>query len=425
MRVAPGVGLVLVMMFIAPGSGCVHRGRDGRRRSPRGGRPRDRLPCGTGSRSGREALEEIPLCARLALVAYDPLGHVTGFLSLIGYRHPAAFHHWLVRSQGIGVTKDDTAYLVFRGTSSKVDWVVDLLLFPWFLPLRHFGFGLSWRSLKQPVETWLDSLPENITRLVICGHSLGGAMAHVAALELAEKRPIARVVSFGAPKAFFARGVKRYEASPASGAGAGRSLGDVTHCVVNLRDIVARVPPSFLGYRELGRLVFIDLAGDIHLGERAKRAREETHLSDRGLLGFLFVEERTGLFGVPGSTAATVTGGAVRQPPVAAPDGTTTRLRQGLDFVNRSFPVLIHLILLPLLYLLLVFHLLRSAWAHMGELYTNAFESDLCAIYRKPEKSRFQVILGFIQRMLFVPALLFLLLWGLWRLSAWWFSHIG
>jgi pimeloyl-ACP methyl ester carboxylesterase len=64
-------------------------------------------------------------------------------------------------------------------------------------PRRHLGFLKCWKRLKPQVEQWLrQNWPEGI---ILTGHSLGAALAQVAAIDLCERWRIDAVIGFGAP----------------------------------------------------------------------------------------------------------------------------------------------------------------------------------------------------------------------------------
>lgn len=143
-------------------------------------------------------------------------------------------------AQGYGFVFERKAFVIFRGTSSGQDWkinridtltsdlahaaprltkalrksygpLLDKLGDP--VPGRHVGFSIAWAALKDDVEDWLADALENgvIDKIIYSGHSLGGAMAQVAAFDHAriESRyerdrgiapsRVGAVVTFGAP----------------------------------------------------------------------------------------------------------------------------------------------------------------------------------------------------------------------------------
>ena len=82
----------------------------------------------------------------------------------------------------------------------------------------------------------------------IFGHSLGGALAIICALDLSMMNlPIAGVYTFGQPRVGDAAFAAHYN----------NELRDLTFRVVNQNDIVPRTPGVLMGYRHCGNEVFM------------------------------------------------------------------------------------------------------------------------------------------------------------------------
>lgn len=105
--------------------------------------------------------------------------------------------------------KSRTAFVSFRGTSSWMDVMHDLDTRP--VPadplLRpnasiHAGFRLKFFSVKKQLEDLLIHEKGKFDKIIITGHSLGGALATIAAPFLAELFPSKSIkcISFGAPR---------------------------------------------------------------------------------------------------------------------------------------------------------------------------------------------------------------------------------
>jgi pimeloyl-ACP methyl ester carboxylesterase len=118
-------------------------------------------------------------------------------------------------SQAVGYVRDGVACLAFRGTQEAMDWAMDGLCLYWGSPPRHVGFQKGWANIRARVVTWLESLQSqyNNLPLSLAGHSLGGAVATIAALELAQRGfDVQRVVVFGSPRVGSPEFVARYAA---------------------------------------------------------------------------------------------------------------------------------------------------------------------------------------------------------------------
>ena len=121
------------------------------------------------------------------------------------------------------------AVLVFRGTSAFETWLSNLntLQAGWDAGgLVHSGFKNEFYKIWDELNERLSEIPPNVP-LFYTGHSLGGAMATLAA----SLRPPAAVYTFGSPKV--------------GDIAFSRSLSEVPiFRVVNNRDLVTLLPPS-------------------------------------------------------------------------------------------------------------------------------------------------------------------------------------
>lgn len=129
-------------------------------------------------------------------------------------------------TQGYGFTMDGVVYVIMRGTESDLDWkgnadadvtVEEPPRSPAFLrdeyhrllhaPGQHEGFARGWSTVRRQIDEWIRSLPWPVggkRRIVLAGHSLGGALAKIGAFEFETKayhddRQVVAVVTFGAP----------------------------------------------------------------------------------------------------------------------------------------------------------------------------------------------------------------------------------
>lgn len=160
----------------------------------------------------------------------------------------------------------DALWVVFRGTSpqSRQQAKADILCH--MNPERdagsvHLGFQNEleniWQELEEAIEPHID-LPIYIT-----GHSLGGAMATIAAARLLRKslkvgNPSyvpSGLITFGSPRvgdAEFASFVH----------GINIAQNETTRIGIwrfrNNNDFVTKMPPSFFGWRHCGKTVYID-----------------------------------------------------------------------------------------------------------------------------------------------------------------------
>ena len=137
--------------------------------------------------------------------------------------------------------EDDATYVVFRGSESRRDWVMNIvfrLRLASFLEdddeevRAHSGFAYQWLSVRESVLDRLASTDRRSDRpVVVCGHSLGGAVSTVAALDLHQRGFDCILVTFGSPRALNRAARDRFEAH-----------GIPAYRVTNGSDVVAMVP---------------------------------------------------------------------------------------------------------------------------------------------------------------------------------------
>lgn len=140
------------------------------------------------------------------------------------------------------------AVLVFRGTTGLRNWFLDLDVRPHRLAPRtvvHRGFVEALHQVWSDLQPQLDTLNEP---LFMTGHSMGGALAQLAAWY----HPPQAVYSIGAPRVGDAGFTARMATVP-------------VYRLVNGRDVVADLPPSTrsISFRAAGRMVHIDPKGRI------------------------------------------------------------------------------------------------------------------------------------------------------------------
>ena len=114
----------------------------------------------------------------------------------------------------------------------------------------HTGFNAAYGAIANELEEALEEVKDR--PVYITGHSLGGAVATVAARENKHDN-IAAVYTFGCPRV-----------------GCGDFEGDLkspVYRVVNRSDLVTQIPMMFLGYRHAGYLIFI--RGDGRISQSA------------------------------------------------------------------------------------------------------------------------------------------------------------
>ena len=162
-------------------------------------------------------------------------------------------------SQACVIAHEGYVAAVFRGTDEIADWLDNLNVVPISGPFGkvHKGFHNAlmdvWPSMRQTIRA-IRSKDERRRPLWLTGHSLGGALATIAASFLVEDdESFFGVYTFGSPRCGdkeFAR-VYKVEA------------GARTYRFQNNNDIVSRVPARMMGYRHVGSFVYIKENGGL------------------------------------------------------------------------------------------------------------------------------------------------------------------
>lgn len=134
--------------------------------------------------------------------------------------------------------------VAFSGTNQLGDWIANLRIVEDAMPYGsvHRGFLTAWRVAETTVEAEVARAAGAGKRIWLTGHSLGGALAHLAAQEIAGITTNAGLMTFGQPRTMDVR--------PDADISARFASGYVRY--VNDTDLVARIPPTL---RHAGRLV--------------------------------------------------------------------------------------------------------------------------------------------------------------------------
>lgn len=150
-------------------------------------------------------------------------------------------------TQGFVAANDRHVILVFRGTSSIKDLQVDLTTVR--QPEQDSG-GVHSGFQSALDDVWQETVEPAVMRMIrskdlyVTGHSLGAALAQLAAYRLTvrSKIPVTAIYTFGSPLVGDVNFTADYDAQLASR----------THSHINYEDLVTRIPPRWLGFRRLG-----------------------------------------------------------------------------------------------------------------------------------------------------------------------------
>lgn len=155
--------------------------------------------------------------------------------------------------------------VIFRGTQpddiSDITTDVDFLQCDWGdSGSVHQGFATAYGSIRG----WLDEQLHQIvtTQLLITGHSLGAALATLAA----SIYPAAQLFTFGSPKV----GDEAFANTFAA-----RTAGRFVNCA----DLVTRIPPEPMGYQHVGTEHYIDRFGTLQTTMLAMQKFEDAAIA--------------------------------------------------------------------------------------------------------------------------------------------------
>ena len=161
-------------------------------------------------------------------------------------------------AQAALIEHDEFLCMVFRGSDELSDWLDNINVFytEEVSGKFHRGFWDSVEDVWKPLNDKFQDLQKQKKRpLFITGHSLGGAMATIAAVRLIhEDRPFTSVYTFGQPRALEKETAKIFNMKC-------KSRFFRFH---NNNDIVTRVPAQLAGYSHVGSYLYISEEKEIY-----------------------------------------------------------------------------------------------------------------------------------------------------------------
>jgi len=194
--------------------------------------------------------------------------HRLALLSKLSYSEPAEITEELTKAgvidfrfideQGTQVYLFDfggSFVFVFRGTEKNwEDYSTDANI--WHRSINglrgHAGFLNAYKWVSKNIDSYLETLPTSSRRnhaqkgITLAGHSLGGALAQIAAHDLSDKINLKYVVTFGAPRIFDALSASKYD----------KKLKDKTYNVIYNQDFVSGLPHWSLNFKRTGNAVY-------------------------------------------------------------------------------------------------------------------------------------------------------------------------
>jgi pimeloyl-ACP methyl ester carboxylesterase len=176
-----------------------------------------------------------------------------------GYKLIAVIMDAHTDTNGYLAAKDNHLVLSFRGTSSLKNFNTDaqILKIPamWAEGNIHPGFAGALAAVWPQITEHLGLPGQQQKELWVTGHSLGAALAQLAALHLTKLGYRVRAVyTFGTPRVGDSGFVGDYD----------KLLGERTFPHINDKDVVTRVPPFSLGFRATASKQIRQFAGAGH-----------------------------------------------------------------------------------------------------------------------------------------------------------------
>jgi hypothetical protein len=163
-------------------------------------------------------------------------------------------------TQGFVATRDKAIYVVWRGSESKKDFQndasIDKVPFLNEGEKVHIGFKSCWESVvgdtNEAIDTALENLQGETTDIVVCGHSLGGAVATLYAHSIKKHYPHYNIkcVTIGSPRVgnkVFKQNYDSYEID--------------TLRVVHNNDLVTHTP--YIGFQHVNYQLRLDTDGNV------------------------------------------------------------------------------------------------------------------------------------------------------------------
>ncbi|KGX90671.1 lipase family protein [Pontibacillus marinus] len=187
------------------------------------------------------ALFLIDLC-RLTYVQYKKNGefHIPKGFQLIKQFKARSLHsqEWF----GFILESPDSILIAFRGTQSDPDWVSDAQVFQRSYPyvpdsgLVHDGFLSIYESCRDEIMNVYETVPP-YKKLYITGHSLGGALATLHALDARVNTDFTQVLmyNYGSPRVGDTTFKRTF-----------RSFVPISIRFVNFYDLVPKLPPPII-----------------------------------------------------------------------------------------------------------------------------------------------------------------------------------
>lgn len=198
--------------------------------------------------------------AEASQLAYKNEQQINDFVSKEWDFAPCAFFD-VMDTQAFVIANSHVIIVAFRGTeqSSIKDWMTDLTFKQMAskVGMVHEGFALALNRIWKKLESKVKELRTNEQALWLTGHSLGGALATIAADRFTDNQmQVHGLYTFGQPRVGDKAFARNFNAKMD-----GRAFR-----MVNNEDIVTRAPLGYQNYEHVGQLVYFDSWGNRHQG---------------------------------------------------------------------------------------------------------------------------------------------------------------
>ena len=195
--------------------------------------------------------------AKCSQLAYESSEAISRKMTAWGFPHIACFDR--KDTQAFVAGNADMIIVAFRGTEPRrlQDWMTDKQILRRKGPYGkvHRGFLASLDHVWNDIKNARKSFQDRGQSLWFTGHSLGAALATLAVAKLGEDaEPVHGLYTFGQPRVGGKTFARNFDGDFKS----------VTFRFVNNNDMVTRVPRRLLGYRHVGRVLYLDAAGLLH-----------------------------------------------------------------------------------------------------------------------------------------------------------------
>ena len=160
--------------------------------------------------------------------------------------------------QGIFYTGTECYFVAFRGSQSKMDWKGNLDSHKMTVPFNrdpdsvkdrlHEGFLKDYMSVRDTVFEHVSKNAGN--KIAVTGHSLGGALASICALDVKYNFPDKEVVlyTYGSPRVGNAHYVECHK----------KRIQDAYYIRCG-QDVVTRVPPKSMGFSDTRKYIRVNV----------------------------------------------------------------------------------------------------------------------------------------------------------------------